>query len=878
MALIILSTIFTTINESLNRMMDCAKYKYLFLELIIIVFVSSSLNAQGLHFYGNKVPIEKRTSYTLFAKKQPVFSDYINLEFDLRISQGETFGYLLHLINPANNEAYSLTFYSNNQTCFLNFNTEGKVNHISIRFSNDSVISHWLPVKLRISFSTGESVLSIGDKQQMGGGLTNLQRQMQPVLSFGRREHLVDVPAFAIRNLKVSDKTQTFSFNLKESQGHEVHDNNGKVQGWVENPYWLINDSYHWNKVAAFTTPQCVGSKFNEKTQEIVFITPDSLFTYKADKRLIIKKPYANRMPVMMLLGTNFLNESTGEMYAYEINNLPIDSITIASLNLSNLTWKAVGKAFTSVQLHHHNGFWDGKRNRYLVFGGFGNRLYSNKFLSYNEMADRWDTLQFKGDMIPPRFFSSMACSRLNDRLFIYGGVGNESGDQSIGHNYYNDLYEVDLKDQLIKRYWSLPVDEKRVPSGQMILSEDEKSLYVIRYAEYIKSTDLQLYKMSVEDGSMEQLADSIPFASGSIASTVSLYYNSELKEFYCVTKEFDEHAKLVKTAIYMLSDPPVSKADMEFYVQATQKSNKWIWFLGFGGLLVCVSLGICCYNKKRKKAFASLVTAYAGKRVENNGMDMSLESSTISKFVSRRKVEANQIYVYGMFTVYNRDGRDVTHLFSKKLQHIFLYILLNSTEDGEGVNSSSLNDIFWPDKSEDKAKNLKGVTISNLRKALTELDGIKLVYEKGAFKIEINESVCFCDYNNLYSHLRKHPQSCEYFLSIWERGKLLENVDYYLFDKYKQSSEDTVLSLLPKDLSACYLRNEYRQVLRICFIVLKRDPLNEQALEYCMRSYKKLNDIESLSKIYSAFIIEYRKSMGEDYTKSISDLLQEEK
>jgi len=106
------------------------------------------------------------------------------------------------------------------------------------------------------------------------------------------------------------------------------------------------------------------------------------------------------------------------------------------------------------------------------------------------------------------------------------------------------------------------------------------------------------------------------------------------------------------------------------------------------------------------------------------------------------------------MFTVYNRDGRDVTHLFSKKLKYIFLYILLNSIKEGEGVSSSSLNEIFWPDKEEDKAKNLKGVTISNLRKTLLELDGIRLVYDKGVFKIEIEDAICFCDYFNLHIHL----------------------------------------------------------------------------------------------------------------------------
>ena len=111
-------------------------------------------------------------------------------------------------------------------------------------------------------------------------------------------------------------------------------------------------------------------------------------------------------------------------------------------------------------------------------------------------------------------------------------------------------------------------MEEKRVPSEQMILSEDGKYLYVIRYAEYIKTSSLQLYRISIEDGNMEALGDSIPFVSGSIISTVSLYYNPTLKEYYCVAQECNEQAKKTgKSYIYTLSAPPVSKAEMEYYV-----------------------------------------------------------------------------------------------------------------------------------------------------------------------------------------------------------------------------------------------------------------------------------------------------------------------
>lgn len=864
-------------------MKDYVRHKILILELITFLIAMPRLGAQGLQFYGNKMPIEQRTSFTLFTQEPlPVFSGFIDIEFDLRIAQSRTFGYLLHMVNPNNNEAYSFTYsYVNDETSVFKFNTEGKTNHISLNLPNTAIISQWLPVKLHVDFKTGKSILTIGESVGEGTEIVGLLPQTSLLLSFGRREHLVDVPAFAIRGLKVSGEGLAYSFLLNESKGQKVHDSKGQMQGMAQNPYWLINDSYHWVKSVTYVVSDCMGSKFNEKEQAIQFITPDSFLTYQVDAKLSQKRPYANRMPVKMQLGTNFTDEAGGLMYAYEINNLPIDSTTIAALDMQTLQWKPVGKAFTKVQLHHHNGFWDHRNHRYLVFGGFGNRQYSNQFLTYNEMADRWDTLHFKGDNIIPRFFSSMAPTKQGRYLYIYGGVGNESGDQGIGHNYYNDLYGVDLERNTVKQLWSHPIGEKCVPSEQMIVSEDGKSLYVLRYAEYTKLTSLQLYRIAIGSGEMEQLGDSIPFVSGSIASTVSLYHNSTLKEFYCVTQEVDEQAKEVKAVIYTLSDPPVSKAEMDYYALDEEGFEGSILLLGSCLLLVGGLSGWIFYHKRRKKRNGAVltnpVTVSAGQSLVKDSMSSLLVSVSTPEVVSGKNPEANKIYVYGMFSVYSRAGRDITHLFSKKLKYMFLYILLNSTKEGEGVNSYSLNEIFWPDKTEDKAKNLKGVTISNLRKALAELDGIQLIYEKGVFKIEMEEGICYCDYFSLHAHLAAHPQLCEFFLPIWERGKLLESVEYSLFDRYKQRSEDTILSLLPKDLPIYYQRNEYKYVLRICFIILKRDPLHEQALTYCVRSYKKMNDFESLSKIYSSFIIEYRKSMGEGYAKTVEDLLQED-
>lgn len=850
---------------------------YLLLIVFGIVF-APTLRAQGLRFYGNKEPIDRRTTFLIFNKTDiPVFNKYIDISFELRIQDFDAFGYLLHIVDPQSNAAYSLTYtcIDKNSSAFK-FNIEGKANIISMNFANESIKSKWIPVRLHIDLTNGKSTLAINSRTQNGMIKTITHAELKPYIVFGRRENLVDVPSFAIRTLEISEPKHSHNFLLNESAGEDVHDTTGKIRGKVTHPYWLLNDSYHWKKVLSIASNSISGSKFNEKEQSILFINQDSLYSYNVVSKQLASEAYANKLPVKLLLGTNYIEESSNKIYTYEINNLPAGDVTMAALDVSTRTWQVIGKAYTPVQLHHHNGFLT-KDNQYIVFGGFGNRCYSNNFLAYNPVTDRWDTLHFKGDRISPRFFSSIAASPKGDFLYIYGGVGNDSGDQTVGHNYYDDLYRVNLENRTIKKCWDNHSGKKLVSSERMILSDDQKYFFVIRYAEYNENTHLQLYRIAIADGTSQLLGDSIPYISKSIASNVALYYNRVLQEFYCITQEFDDAAKSVDAHVFSISAPAVDKAAVQLY--STKKSNRLNDILI---LLVSASgVGYILYlywknRKKRNEANSELTLEPISVQVKPTAAPISKASSGAIDSSKKELVtitEFNKIYLYGIFTVYGRSGRDITHLFSNKLKHIFLYTLMNS--DSEGVSSTLLNNLFWPDKLEKKAKNLKGVTISNLRKALAEIDGIELVYEKGFFKIIISEP-CYCDYYHLNTLFAQNAHGIDDIFRILERGQLLECTQLELFDKYKQQTEDIIFSILPQDLPVDYQKGEYKQVLRICSILLKMDPLYEPALAYSVYSYSHLNEHEKLFKLYALFASEYRNSMGQNYQKSLEALLQE--
>lgn len=98
-----------------------------------------------------------------------------------------------------------------------------------------------------------------------------------------------------------------------------------------------------------------------------------------------------------------------------------------------------------------------------------------------------------------------------------------------------------------------------------MILSADEKYLFLLGYPEYLPNSTLQLYRLSVRDGECEVVGDSIPIVSEEIATNANLYFNEELGEFYCSVQEFEKHGQ-VTTRLYSLAAPPVTLADVEYY------------------------------------------------------------------------------------------------------------------------------------------------------------------------------------------------------------------------------------------------------------------------------------------------------------------------
>ena len=829
--------------------------------------------SQGLLFQANDKEIKERTSLQIFQEGEiPCFTKNFQLSFELSIRDFDTFGYVFLLKEDQGKTKYSFTYtYLDGENSTFKFNTDGKENHYSLNLRNDALAYQWIPVSFAFDLQQDVLTIRIGDNEKKITSL-GLKDTFCPHLFFGRYDYILDMPTFAIRNLKLEgDRSHSYTFPLNENEGEEVHTSIGKVLGTVVNPVWLINGSYHWEKLFEYSFQTPSGITFEPDSQRLIIFSQDSLLTYNLLKRQPQKYSYSNKLPVKLQLATHFMNTTDGKLYVYELNNLPLGDATVAALDLNNREWKQTGVAALPVQLHHHDGFWDETTGKYLVFGGFGNKRFNNTFLEYDIEADRWDTLSYSGDWIIPRYFSGMAVNKNREHVYVFGGMGNESGEQSVGRNYLHDLYLLDRKQQSVRRLWQNASDHRLVVARDMILTPDEKYIYALCYPEYLSDTYLQLYRLTVDDGTMKALGDSIPMRSEEIMTNANLYYNSLTHEYYCTTTEFDKKGHTV-IRTYVLSAPPVSLDEIRSYGSRSSLEIRWLWIMAGIGVLLLAG-GVLFVRKKRGKQRNAVLESSSVLMSPPVGRepDKSVQGKeTLAKedFESSL-VRPNAVYLFGPFTVIDRNGRDITHLFSSRLRQVFIYILLHSTHNG--VLSASLNEVFWPDKPDDKVKNLKGVTINQIRKNLAELDGVELVHDKGYFRLVFTD--CYCDYFRFRT--LKNAEEVENELGILlMRGKFLDGMDAGMMDHFKQKVEEFLSSFLPLEIERLYQQHKYDAVIRFCNVLFRVDPVNELALAYGMHALNHTGSSQEAILQYSLFVREYRQMMNEEYSTSYAELM----
>lgn len=825
---------------------------YGFLFLLFGLLSAQASTPGGLKFHGSEQPINQRTSYNVFGDQVVQFSAEYQIEFDLSLYPTTEFGYILRIKNKESNSIYNLFYDGQGDRLTFKFNEEGRSSLIVARLNRDQLPNlHWFKMKIAFNLKTDSITLTIHD-QTFTSGNNSFPDTYSPIILFGKSDYIIDVPSFAIRDLSVGNQ-EKYVFPLNQNKGTEVYDINGEAFGEVTNPEWLVNDAYHWRYKAFFKSKSVAGANYNPEKKEIYYFNSDSLSIYDVRSGKSTVKVFEEKCPVKLILGTNFIDAANNKLYSYETYYpSPYDTYTgptVASLDLNTYQWTAENTQRLVSPLHHHGGFFNSSANRYTIFGGFGRMKYSKDFYSFDLQRKAWDTLaSFSGDFLSPRYFNSVGYLKKTNAVYVFGGMGNESGEQTVGRKYYYDLYKIDLTTREISKLWEIEWKQDNVVPVRGMVILNDSSFYTLCYPEHFTESLLKLYRFSLKDGSYEILGDSIPIFSDKITTNANLYYDSTLNSLYAVVQEFEDDISS-DLKVYSLSFPPLTAKELASY--SREKSNVALIAILLSST-IAVGVGYLFYRKAKLK-----------KQTDTDALPAHDYSTTGKPEVETR---ANAIYLFGEFTVRDRNNRNITHLFSAQLKQIFCLILQFTITEG-GIASQRLSNILWPDKPADKVKNSRGVTINHLRKALSDLDGIELVYEKGYFKIE-QSAAFYCDYSRCMQIISSIDagEYREELVEILSRGKFLQLSDHELYDSFKEQMEKKLEPVLQVEMERSFEAELYPTTIAFAEAISNIDPLNDAALTFQIKAMQRLKQNDEARLRYQAFVVEYKKVMGTEY------------
>jgi two-component SAPR family response regulator len=811
----------------------------IFLSLFFLFVFLSKNFSQGLSFHANDELISKRTAYTVFGNKSLHFDDFLEVSFEMSIHDINTFGYVCYIKNKTDETSYALTINTEHDTVYLKLSLVGKYSLLQVPLDAKSVgYKKWLHIELIFDGQKKEIALTVNKKTSCIKE-NEVKNNYSPVIIFGKHDSYVDVPKIAIRNLSIEGKNKSLNFQLNESAGNEAFDSKGKKYGIIENPEWLINDSYYWKLRCEknFENPAVIN--FDTIRQQFILLDKDSAFTFSLNNNRLFLANYAHNHSLDTRLGCSFIDDKENKLYIYEVNNLPFNSISVSVLDLLTGKWEDGATHQLPQQRHHHSSFFNAETKRFTIFGGFGNQRYSNSFDTYYIDQNQWITENFSGNVIHPRFYSGQA--KINDhQSILFGGIGNQTGDQIVGRSYSYDCYLIDYEGKNIEKLWEIPLSSTGLVSVRnMVLADDSASFYTLCYPEYIPATSLKLYRFSIENGNYEISGDSIPFTSERIESNANLYYNNQTREFYCTTQVFSPNGSSV-IKIYSLDSPPSTRKD----ISPAKKNTRWkkAAYLGILILLLAIGFRFCLSCKKKIKT--------PNKRIQDKIKELELTPDP---------QKANSIYVFGAFTVIDYRNKDVSYLFSPKLKQLFLYILFAGMENEKGIDSQTIHATIWPDKTAENAKNLKGVALNQIRKILTDLDGIELVFRDGYFKFELTGNL-YVDYLEFIELINKEKallqeDTIRRITEITTRGMFLKSIEFPEMLRIKQVLKNKIKNLLFPEIVSLYRENKYTQAIYLAKTLNRIDEKDENVFKYEIESYIKSGLTDLAKKRYNNFL-----------------------
>lgn len=306
-----------------------------------------------------------------------------------------------------------------------------------------------------------------------------------------------------------------------------------------------------------------------------------------------------------------------------------------------------------------------------------------------------------------------------------------------------------------------------------------------------------------------------------------------------------------------------------------------WLDVLGIGLILMAlVSIAYLGYRKVKEKPRQDEADAgtVAEEGIEDGIEEPDRSSQEMPEEIEKVPVLRNYIRLFGEFYVLDRDGNDITSLFTPKLKQLFILIMLHSSRGGFGISSKDLTRMIWGNDNPSKStKSLRSVSILKLRKILERIDTVEVLFNANRYILQLSEDV-YCDYLACLDWLKdkrvRTQPDFEYFYDIISKGEVFKGESFDWMDDFKSYICNSTVDVLSRFIDTYSIEDEADRVIQIADQILLNDPCNEEALLYKIKALIYQNNFKLARYVYDRFCALYQEMYGEAFPSSFEQVV----
>jgi DNA-binding SARP family transcriptional activator len=825
-----------------------------------------------LIFNSHEVVQEKRTSLDLSPDDSLCFTKNFKLEFDINFVPGRQiyFGYVVRIIG---NDNQNIDLIYNQPSA--SFKVIVGENFSGISFTVDSVRlrREWNHFSLTCDLEHHTLQFDVNGKPAGSSALSvhaSCFKFLWGANDF-QKFKTRDIPPMRIKDIRIREnEALKYSWPLDDTAGVYAYDKVSKRVAKIENPVWLKPKYQEWELVSSFTMQGYAGVAFDAKRDRLYITGSDSLGVYgfRNDQAGIDRTPFRRHE---LLLGHQAIYDTTGDRL-YEIY---VDQKKIAAYDFKSQHWNIDFAPGPLTEFWHANKFIAADTSLYYI-GGYGQLRYKNTVQRYHFAEQKWDTVKASGDYFSPRYLAALGADPQGKFAYIIGGYGSQTGDQMLDPKNYYDLFRYDVKAVSFKRIFSLkPLATPFTFANSLVVDAGANAWYGLIFPDDRYNSNLQLIGGSLSDSAFRLLAKPIPYSFHDVQSFADLYYSPLSNKLIAVTLLYtaeEAREKNTEVKIYTLNFPP-GPAETAAAIPAEPRSSSGFFLFLLPGLTIIAIIAILLFRRRRIQAAKTIASTPAAA-----GEEVPLPAGAPYLQEPVEKSHRPAIYLFGQFQVFDKEGNDITRLFTPLLKELFLIIATYTIRNGKGISSEGLNEILWHDKPGKDAKNNRSVNLAKLKTIFEKIGNCCISKEPDYWQFQVPDEDIFFDYKKYASLLQRTAEPAKAYIhplvDIIRRGAFLSRTEYNWLDDIKSEISTSTIDLCLAYIKSHDNSKDLEFIVEIANCIFYFDALNEDALTYKCKSLILLKRHTLANNAYLKFVKEFKDIYGTDFGKSFQEVI----